>query len=156
MQPACWRECDCFRTCVRLAWPSKLRAVFDVVLWAPYEQLNLVNIIRVENRALLGYYATGSGNPLPTFRVNISVPPAKVKKSKSVLDSSTSRRRLEIMPCMNCDELCAYCMQTSCVGNFEGGGGLMLSVRRCKVHHPPYAFSSKYVLVNIICTSAYQ
>jgi hypothetical protein len=31
---------------------------------------------------LLGYYAASSGNPLPTFRENISVPSSKVKKSK--------------------------------------------------------------------------
>jgi hypothetical protein len=29
--------------------------------------------------ALLGYYAASSGNPLPTFQENISVPSAKVK-----------------------------------------------------------------------------
>jgi hypothetical protein len=33
--------------------------------------------------ALLGYYATSSGNPLPTFRDYISVPSSGVKKSKS-------------------------------------------------------------------------
>jgi hypothetical protein len=32
--------------------------------------------------ALLGYYAASSGNPLPTFRDDISVPSARVKKSK--------------------------------------------------------------------------
>jgi hypothetical protein len=31
---------------------------------------------------LLGYYATSSGNPLPTFRDNVSVPSSRVKKSK--------------------------------------------------------------------------
>ena len=87
-----------------------------------HEELNLVNIVRVDNRAFLGYYATGSGNSLPTFRDNISVSPSRVKLSKSVLDSSTSRRKPEIVPCLNCDELCAYCMQTSCVGNFGVGG----------------------------------
>jgi hypothetical protein len=32
--------------------------------------------------ALLGYYAALNGNPLPTFRDNLSVPPTRVKKSK--------------------------------------------------------------------------
>jgi hypothetical protein len=32
--------------------------------------------------ALLGYNAASSGNPLPTFRDNISVPSSRVKKSK--------------------------------------------------------------------------
>jgi hypothetical protein len=32
--------------------------------------------------AVLGYNGASSGNPLPTFRENISVPSSKVKKSK--------------------------------------------------------------------------
>jgi hypothetical protein len=32
--------------------------------------------------ALLGYYATSSGNPFTTFRDNVSVPSSKVKKFK--------------------------------------------------------------------------
>jgi hypothetical protein len=32
--------------------------------------------------ALLGYNAASSGNPLPTFRDNVSVPSSNVKKSK--------------------------------------------------------------------------
>jgi hypothetical protein len=73
--------------------------------------------------------------------------------SKSILDPSTSRRKPEIVQCLNCDELYAYCMQTSCVGNFGpgGGGGGGLSIRHCKLHHPPCAFSSKRVLVTIVC-----
>jgi hypothetical protein len=35
-----------------------------------------------ENCALLGYYAPSSGNPLPTFRDNVSVPSSRIKKSK--------------------------------------------------------------------------
>jgi hypothetical protein len=31
---------------------------------------------------LLRYYAASSGNPLPTFRDNVSVPSSRVKKSK--------------------------------------------------------------------------
>ena len=37
---------------------------------------------RDENCAVLGYYAASSGNSLPAFRDNLSVPPAKVKNSK--------------------------------------------------------------------------
>jgi hypothetical protein len=32
--------------------------------------------------ALLGYNAASRGNPLPTFRENVSVPSSRVKKSK--------------------------------------------------------------------------
>ena len=32
--------------------------------------------------ALLGYYAASIGNPLPTFRDNVSVPSSRIKKSK--------------------------------------------------------------------------
>jgi hypothetical protein len=31
--------------------------------------------------AVLGYYAASSGNPLPTFRDNVSVPSSRFKKS---------------------------------------------------------------------------
>jgi hypothetical protein len=31
--------------------------------------------------ALLGYYAASNGNPLPTFRDNVSIPSLRVKKS---------------------------------------------------------------------------
>jgi hypothetical protein len=37
---------------------------------------------KLENCALLGYYTTSSGNFLPTFRDNISVPSSSVKKQK--------------------------------------------------------------------------
>jgi hypothetical protein len=37
---------------------------------------------RFENCALLGYNAASRGNPLPTFRDNVSVPSSKVDKSK--------------------------------------------------------------------------
>jgi hypothetical protein len=33
--------------------------------------------------ALLGHYAASNGNPLPTFRDNVSVPTSRVKKSKN-------------------------------------------------------------------------
>jgi hypothetical protein len=32
--------------------------------------------------ALLGYYASSNGNPLPTVQDNVSVPSSRVKKSK--------------------------------------------------------------------------
>jgi hypothetical protein len=35
-----------------------------------------------EMYALLGYYAASSGNPLPTFRDNLSVPSTRVRKSE--------------------------------------------------------------------------
>jgi hypothetical protein len=35
-----------------------------------------------ENRALLGYYAASSGNSVPTFRYNLSVPFSSVKVRK--------------------------------------------------------------------------
>jgi hypothetical protein len=35
-----------------------------------------------ETCALLGYSAASSGNPLPTFRDNVSVPSSSVKKPK--------------------------------------------------------------------------
>jgi len=34
--------------------------------------------VKLENCALLGYYATSSGNFLPTFRDNLSVPSSEV------------------------------------------------------------------------------
>ena len=35
----------------------------------------------IEICVLLGYYAASNGNPLPTFRGNVSVPSSRVKKS---------------------------------------------------------------------------
>jgi hypothetical protein len=43
----------------------------------------------VEICAILGYYAASSGNPLPTFRDNVSVPSSRVKKSKKTLEGGT-------------------------------------------------------------------
>jgi hypothetical protein len=37
---------------------------------------------RHETCVLLGCYAASSGNPLPTFRDNVSVPSSRVKKSQ--------------------------------------------------------------------------
>jgi len=39
----------------------------------------------VENSALLGYYTAGSGNFLPTFQDNLSVPYLRVKNPKESL-----------------------------------------------------------------------
>jgi hypothetical protein len=33
----------------------------------------------------MGYYAASNGNPLPTFRNNVSVPSSTVMKSKKIL-----------------------------------------------------------------------
>ena len=41
-----------------------------------------------EIRALLGFYAAYSGNPLPTFWDNLSVPSSRVKKSEVFSDFS--------------------------------------------------------------------
>jgi len=38
--------------------------------------------MKYENRALLGYYTARSGNFLPTFRDNLSVPSSGVKPLK--------------------------------------------------------------------------
>ena len=39
-------------------------------------------MLSYENSALLGYYAASSGNLLPTFRDNLSVPSSEVKNPK--------------------------------------------------------------------------
>jgi hypothetical protein len=44
-----------------------------------------------ENCALLGYYAVSSGNFLPTFRDNLSVPTSGFKNPTGFLDSLTLR-----------------------------------------------------------------
>jgi len=41
-----------------------------------------------EISALLGYYAVYSGNSLPTFRDNLSVPSLRVKKSLTLEDGT--------------------------------------------------------------------
>jgi hypothetical protein len=43
----------------------------------------------VEICALLRYNATSSGNPLPTFRDNVSVPPSRVSLDFSALEDGT-------------------------------------------------------------------
>jgi len=43
---------------------------------------NSTNISVNVQCALLGHYAANSGNSLPKFRDNISVPPSRVKKPK--------------------------------------------------------------------------
>jgi hypothetical protein len=40
--------------------------------------------------AFLGYNAPSSGNPLPTIRDNVSVPPSRIKKSNKSCSSWTS------------------------------------------------------------------
>ena len=42
------------------------------------------NLSKGENCALLNYYTASSGNPLPTFRDNLSVSSSRVKKSSSL------------------------------------------------------------------------
>jgi hypothetical protein len=45
---------------------------------------NQGNNLVFEICALLGYNAASSGNPLPTFRDNVSVPYSRVKKCKKL------------------------------------------------------------------------
>ena len=49
-----------------------------------YRIKEFVNFGTSEICALLGYYAASNGNPLPTFRDNVSVPSSRVKKSVNV------------------------------------------------------------------------
>ena len=44
-----------------------------------------------ENYALLGFYAARSGNSLPTFRDNLSVPPSTIKELPLVAASEPRR-----------------------------------------------------------------
>jgi hypothetical protein len=45
-----------------------------------------IKVVRVhEICALLGCYAASSGNPLPAFRDNVSVPSSRVKKSNGAM-----------------------------------------------------------------------
>jgi len=60
----------------RTDWPS-------VVMWRHLD----------ENCSLLGYYATGGGNSLPTFRNNILVLPSSVKNPGSLLEFLTLEMR---------------------------------------------------------------
>jgi hypothetical protein len=58
----------------------------------PILHANLHINTALENCALLGYYAANSGNSLPTFRDNLSVP----SLARRVHFSFTSRRKPEI------------------------------------------------------------
>jgi hypothetical protein len=49
-----------------------------------------------EIRALLGYNAASSGNLLPAFRDNVSVPSSRVKKSKNL---NSLPLKMGLMPC---------------------------------------------------------
>jgi hypothetical protein len=50
--------------------------------------------------ALLGYYAASSGNPLPTFRDKVSIPPSRLKKYNEVasLDFVTLEDGMSMCP----------------------------------------------------------
>ena len=67
-----------------------------------------------EVRALLGFCAAWSGNPLPTFRNNLSVPSSRVKKSK-IFDFSTYYY-IDINLVANLFEICG-CPYTRMVGS---------------------------------------
>ena len=45
---------------------------------------------------LLGYYAASNGNPLPTFRDNVSVPSSSVKKSKISSPLKMGKKKVKV------------------------------------------------------------
>jgi hypothetical protein len=47
-------------------------------------RVEIMEVFIHEICVFLGYNAASSGNPLPTFRDNVSVPSSRVKKSKRV------------------------------------------------------------------------
>ena len=61
----------------------------NVEYWTLRREKNGVNVLKysniLENCALLGYYAASSGNFLPTFRDNVSVPSSGFKNPKESL-----------------------------------------------------------------------
>ena len=61
----------------------------SVVCWTLRREEQDLNVLKssniLENCALLGYYAASSGNFLPTFRDNLSVPSSGFKNSKESL-----------------------------------------------------------------------
>jgi hypothetical protein len=48
------------------------------------EMWGALNHVFIENCPLLGYYAASSGNFLPTFQENLSVPSSRVRNPKSI------------------------------------------------------------------------
>jgi hypothetical protein len=61
----------------------------NVEYWTMRGEENDLNVLKssniLENCALVGYYAASSGNSLPTFRDNVSVPSSKFKNPKESL-----------------------------------------------------------------------
>jgi hypothetical protein len=72
--------------------------------------------------ALLGYNAASSGNPLPTFRDNVSVPSSRVKKSYS----SWTSRPLKMGP--------IHCPETSVKDYYHSTLRYTLAERRTPQH----------------------
>ena len=124
--------------------------------WSGFEDpVRIVKFTRskhwVDNRALLGYYAASSGDSLPTFRDIISVPLSRVRNPSPcwfllLLDGSLILYNVWIVTNFGRTAWKHPVLET-----IRGGG--VISIRLCKLHHPPYAFISKYVLI-IMCRSA--
>jgi len=81
--------------------------------------INKYTNMRRENCALLDYYAASSGNSLPTFLDNLTIPSSRVKNNPEERSSSTSRRKPEIalrvacllfclVPPVRCDSCLRY------------------------------------------------
>jgi hypothetical protein len=67
-------------TWARLIFRSINKYAITLRVWMKQTKKHVISVFRREideNCALLGYYAASSGNSLPTFRDNISVPPSR-------------------------------------------------------------------------------
>jgi len=95
-----WMMCDlCPRSCIGILPDTENCCVCG--------KISINNINYEENCALLGYYAVSSGNFLPTFRDNLSVPSSGFKNPKDspylglqhfLLDSWTLRMEMAGCP----------------------------------------------------------
>jgi hypothetical protein len=70
--------------------------------WTPCVERTSVRLFICDLlRALLKYYTASTGNPLPTFRENVSVPSSRVKKYKNTFgvknDAADSGRSLNMI-----------------------------------------------------------
>jgi hypothetical protein len=98
---------------INVEWADQRSDQLDIEIIASINQAFLLEVVRKQNKgydniskrmcefklprrsyeicALLGYYAAQSGNSVPTFRDNLSVPPSRVRKSQATLT--------EVFPC---------------------------------------------------------
>jgi hypothetical protein len=67
--------------CVYVCMYVCMYVIQSILVFLNNEQ-NLSKICVDGNYVLLGFYATSSGNSLPTLRGNLSFPPSRVKNSK--------------------------------------------------------------------------